>query len=129
MKRQKAGKLDRHIQIQRATPSTDPSGDEIDDFQDWNRLWAERKERGAYREVSASQELLRDSDVIFLVRSNSISREIAPELYRVTYKGRVHEIIGIGEGNGTRADLIALLCCYRPDGRGARAPGQDTANP
>lgn len=128
MKRQKAGKLDRRILIQLAGVSKDASNDELDTWVDWERLWAEKRERGAFREVNAQHEVLRDSDTLFVVRRNSISRQIAPESHRIIYADRVYEIVGLGEGLA-RDDTIHIMCAYRPDLRGARAPDQVSGNP
>lgn len=128
MKRQKAGKLDRHIQIQVAGTQKDAANDETPIWTDWKKLWAEKRERGAFREVSAPHEVLRDSDTIFVLRRNSISTQIAPETYRITYQGRIWEIVGIAEGPA-RDDTIYVLASFRPDGRGARAPEQASGNP
>lgn len=121
MHRNPAGAYDRRIEIQQQVDTTDAAGDPVQGFNAWTKLWAKKTERGAFREVVASEQVLRDADTLFSVRMNTISRQIAPEIHRVIYKGVIYEILGIGEDKG-RADAIVLLTSSRPDKRGERAP-------
>lgn len=126
MHRNPAGAYDRRIEIQLNTEGTDAAGDPTQVFVPWVKLWAKKTERGAYREIVAAQEVLRDADTLFELRMNSLSTQIAPEIHRVVYKGAIYEILGIGEAKG-RADAIVLLCSSRPDKRGERAPIEESA--
>lgn len=115
-----AGDLDRRIQIQTMTETTDAAGDVIaEDWTDAFRLWARRQPRNAGQEKSMASGVLREFDVRFDVRDGAKSRGIAPETHRVLYKGRIYEIVG-AVALADRADLIGLLCSARPDQRGSR---------
>lgn len=126
MKRSNAGRLDRRIQIQVLQADEDAAGDPRHAWIDWQKLWSAKKDRGNFREISAPEQVLRDSDTAFEVRSNSISRAIFPETHRVLYQSRIYEIIGIGE-SATRGDMLHLMTASRPDGRGARGPVEGTS--
>lgn len=121
--RQASGKFDRHVWVQLVSATTDAAGDEVFVASNLWQRWMEKRERGAFREVVAKTEVLRDADVVFVTRADDRSREIYPETHRLYYKSRVYEIVGLGESN-ERDDCIILLCCYRPDGRGSRGPGR-----
>jgi SPP1 family predicted phage head-tail adaptor len=114
-----AGEFDRRIIIQRATETQDAAGDTIQTWADDRRLWA-RKRDGRGREFFGAEQMVRDADTVFAVRSSGYTRAIAPETHRVSYKGATFEIVAKADGND-REDVIELLTCSRPDARGERA--------
>lgn len=118
-----AGTLDRRIEVFRATVTKDRAGDEVFTWDPpaakFNR-WASK--RDAYpREVSAAQALLREIDTVFTLRWDSQSRAIAPETYRMMWRGTVYTIVGVAESKGGRMDALDFLCSSRPDMRGDRS--------
>lgn len=120
MARFSAGDLDRRIIIQKATEARDAAGDVVPGA--WvvvGKLWANRKPGVIGTESAAPQGQLRQHDLVWSVRANCISREIFPETHRIFYKGRIHEVVGVIDGD-QREDLIKILTCTRPDGRGDR---------
>jgi head-tail adaptor len=121
-----AGELDRRIGFQVAVEDQDAAGDPVLVWSDAIergqplRRWA-RKVDGRPAEdpaLGTALQVLRSVDTVFTVRFDSFTRDVAPESHRVTYRERVYEILGLGEGD--REDAIKLLCCSRPDQRGAR---------
>lgn len=124
-----AGDLDRRIQIQEATEGKDAAGDVIPTAwgppAGWPRegkRWASKRD-GRPNEIAAlaqAQQVLRQMDTVFVLRWDRRSSVIAPETFRVIYRDRIYEIVGLGEGE--REDGVILLCSSRPDQRGARGP-------
>lgn len=126
MTNQTAGGLDRRIEIQHATETTDRAGDLV---LGWNlafKRWAQLmpRERSA-EQVEGAQMVTREALVTWRIRHDSQSLAIAPESHRVVHKGRVFRIIGI-ELTVERNDTIDLVCAHRPDLRGASAPVADS---
>lgn len=124
-----AGELDRRIRIEEAIEEKDRAGDVIKT--NWGvpagwpsngGRWASKRD-GRPAEVVAiasAGQVLRQIDTVFVTRWDRFSSTIAPETFRVVYRHRAYEIIGLGEGD--RADGVVLLCSSRPDQRGASAP-------
>ncbi len=119
MPRYAAGAFDRRIQIQEDRVTRDAAGDTIPGWKDEFRIWAQRRPKQPGKEVEAAGGTLRQFDLIFRVRDSSQSRRIAPETHRVTYKGKIYEIISILPGYD-REDIIDILVAARPDQRGPR---------
>lgn len=127
-----AGDLDRVIYIEEATVTTDAAGDETTTWgppttpREWprrGRRWASRKDQPP-RETPGdltNQVTSRSFDTVWRLRQDQFSLAIAPETFRVVYKGRVFEIVGLVEDEG-RGEGLRLLCSSRPDMRGSRAP-------
>jgi head-tail adaptor len=116
---QAAGGLDRRIEIQHATSTTDQAGDAV---LGWNlafKRWAQLmpRERSA-GQVEGAQMVTREAMVTWRIRHDSQSLTIAPETHRVIHSGRIFRIIGI-ELTVERNDTIDLVCSHRPDLRGA----------
>ncbi len=123
-----AGPLDRRIRIEEATEVRDKAGDLLPAT--WSpptgwpregRRWASKRdprpnEKGG---DGSSQVLLREIDTVFVLRWDRFSSRIAPETFRVVYRDRAYEIVGLGEVN--REDGVQLLCSSRPDQRGTSA--------
>ena len=115
-----AGTFDRRIAIQVATDVTDAAGDVTQTWAESFKRWSIKADsRG--REFFGAQQVVRDADTVFEVRSDSQTRLIAPETHRVFYNSRIYEIVAVAEGR-ERKDTLLLLCASRPDQRGARAP-------
>jgi head-tail adaptor len=120
MTRTNAGKLDRRVIVEIATETQDAAGDVTVTWAVAFKRWAIRVD-GRGREFFGAQQIVRDADTAFEVRDDSQSRSIAAETYRIVDHDKVFEIVGITEGR-ERADTLILLCAYRPDLRGAKAP-------
>ncbi|MEG0818840.1 MAG: phage head closure protein [Brevundimonas sp.] len=115
-----AGDFDRRILIQQAQQSRDEAGDVInEDWIDRFKLWARRVPGAPGVEISSTGGVLRQRDITFAVRDRTKAQEIAPETYRILYKGRIYEIVGIVPGK-ERANEIEILTASRPDKRGSR---------
>jgi SPP1 family predicted phage head-tail adaptor len=115
-----SGKLDRRIQVQISTPSQDGAGDEVQNWTDLTKRWANRIDsRG--REFFGAQQMVRDADTVFELRADSATRAYAPETHRFIDRGRIFEIVGICEGK-ERGDTLLFGCASSPAQRGARAP-------
>lgn len=126
-----AGELDRRIRIMRRTDVEDDAGDILEE-EGWSlafKRWAKRilpsSVSPTFRETLGDEEVVRSADVLWKIRYDSQSLQIAPERYRVVYGGRIHEIVGIGEG-ANRHDGLILLTCYRPDDQGDRGQELET---
>lgn len=127
-----AGDLDRIVYIEEATVGADAAGDEVTTWGPpttpiaWprrGRRWASRKDREP-RETPGdltNQVTSRSFDTVWRLRQDRYSKAIAPETFRLTYKGQVFEIVGVVEDEG-RGEGLKLLCSSRPDHRGSRAP-------
>lgn len=116
----KAGDLDRRIQIQLSTPTTDKAGDPIEHWSDIFRLWSRRVPKSVVGTERVSEGgVLREFDLVFEVRDGAKARSIAPESHRVLYHARIYEIVGI-RPSAARADRIEVLVASRPDQRGSR---------
>lgn len=120
-----AAAFDRRIMVQVATVSKDGAGDEVKTWADDFPLWASKSDSQG-REFFGAQQMIRDADTAWTVRSTSESRAIAPETNRIVYKERTFEIVGIAEGKET-GDVLTILTASRPDMRGARARGVPSA--
>lgn len=125
MPRFAAGELDRRILVQSLYEKRDASGDVVrSDWSDYTRLWSKRVVRSGSstigQEEASGQGVLRQFDMVWIVRSSKTSLLIAPETHRILYLGRVYEIVGIEAGRD-RADTVQILTCARPDQRGSRA--------
>lgn len=125
--REAAGAFDRRIRVEEATESRDAAGDVVAtawgppaSWPSRGRRWASKRD-GRPSEIRATQQVLRQIDTVFALRWDRFSSTIAPETFRVVYRDRVYEIVGLGE-SAEREDEVRLLCCSRPDQRGARAP-------
>lgn len=118
-----AGNFDRRIQVQAATMTRDRSGDSIPTWADAFKRWAEKTDNRGF-ETQGSQELVRTGDTVWILRSDTESRAIAPEKHRFVYDGRIYEIIAIQESKNTRGDRLEFLTTTRPDAGGARGKGQ-----
>lgn len=123
-----AGELDRRIMIQLSTPKLDPSGDQIQSWDDDFKLWARRVPKAVGLEKTTEGGLLREYDIVFEVRDGGKARSIAPESNRLIYKRRVYEIVGV-RPSAHRADRIEILAATRPDQRGSRAPEGASGEP
>lgn len=124
MTRFAAGELDRRITVQQCIEKKDAAGDVIpEDWQPFARLWAKRQAKsgahGIGQEDGQAQGVLRQFDMVWIVRTSPTTLAIAPESHRVLYKGRTYEIVGIQEGRD-RTDIIQILTAARPDQRGSR---------
>lgn len=129
MTRMAVGELDRRITLQQAVETRDAAGDVI--ATDWTvpagwprqgKRWSSKRD-GRPQEVRGAQQQLRQVDTVFTLRWDRFSSVIAPETFRVVYRDRVYEIVGLGE-SVDREDGVVLLCASRPDQRGASAPLQ-----
>lgn len=118
-----AGDLDRRITIQVGVVTRDGAGDVITSFPgtDDFKLWAKKTDQRGFETVG-SQELVRTADTVFEVRDRTKARTIHPETHRIEIDGKVFTIVSIQQGK-TRKDTLQLLTSSRPDGRGARGPG------
>lgn len=128
MTRAAAGAFDRRIQIQEAREAQDQSGDPIQIWGDEFKLWAERRVNKPGKEIQAAGGTLRQFDLTFRVRDNALSRRIAPETHRVTYQGKIYEIISVLPGRD-RDDVIDVYVAGRPDQRGPRGDDGVTDGP
>lgn len=124
-----AGELDRRIEVWRKTEVQDTAGDLVEES--WNLIshrWANT--RPAYgREIMGAQQLVRDADTVWALRSDTFSRSIAPETDRFLYKGIVYEIVSVNEEPDTRGEQLNFLTCSRPDKRGDRGQDLGSAQP
>lgn len=129
-----AGGLDRRIRVEQATLTQDAAGDELP--ASWGppagwprdgRRWAAKRDHKPQEQGGdgATQVLLRQVDTIFTLRFDRFSSVIAPESFRVVYRDRPYQIVGLGE-TASREDGVQLLCSSRPDQRGSSAPEPDT---
>lgn len=124
MTRFAAGEFDRRITVQEIVEKKDAAGDVVPaSWSDYARLWAKRQAKsggaGIGQEDGQAQGVLRQFDMVWVVRTSATTRAIAPETHRILYKGRVYEIVGILEGRD-RHDVIQILTAARPDQRGSR---------
>lgn len=125
--RMAAGELDRRVTIEVATETRDAAGDVIQvawgppaGWSQGGKRWASKRD-GRPSEVRGDQEVLRQIDTVFVLRWDQHTSTIGPETHRVLYRDRAYEIVGLGETR-EREDGVSLLCCSRPDQRGASAP-------
>ncbi len=120
----KAGKLDRRITIQVAVETRDGANDPILDWPDdaTFKLWAMMAAQRGY-ETQGAQQTVRQADTVFTIRTSQRARGIFPESHRVSFKGKVYEIIGV-QPSKDRNDCLELLTSSRPDGVGARGQGE-----
>lgn len=116
----KVGQLNRRLQFQEDIGEKDAAGDHVPNWRDTVKRWAHYRARSA-RERLASQQILRDSDTQFTVRSDSFTRAIAPETMRIIHRGRIYEIVGVQDTDELEDGLV-ILASSRPDQRGASAP-------
>lgn len=124
-----AGKLDRRLLLQATPEIKDAAGDVVRlPWTDQFKLWARLKSRGPGNEQPAEGGVLRQFDTIFQVRDSPKSRLIAPETWRVLWKGRVYEIVSLAPDD-VRADLLNVLCAARPDLRGSRGIEGESGEP
>lgn len=115
-----AGNLDRRLLIQELVTQKDAAGDVLrTDWRDVFKLWAKRKPGNIGTEIPTDNGVLRQFDLIWYVRDGRKARLLAPETYRIIYKGRVYEFVGLLPGD-QREDLVQLLTSARPDKRGER---------
>lgn len=124
MTRFAAGEFDRRISVQECVETKDAAGDVVpDEWALYTRLWAKRQAKsgvgGIGQEDGQAQGVLRQFDMVWVVRVSPTTRAIAPETHRILYKGRVYEIVGILDGRD-RDDVIQILTSARPDQRGSR---------
>lgn len=121
----KAGDFDRRIMFQRSTETKDDAGDMVADWADDFAIWACKSDsRG--REFFGAQQLIRDADTAWTVRSTTETRAVAPETSRIVYASRIFEIVSISEGK-ERADTLVIVTASKPDIRGARGRGIPSA--
>ena len=119
---QGAGNLDRRIWVQSASKTRDRAGDEISSWSNAFQRWAGKTDNRGF-ETQGSQEVVRTGDTVWILRSDSESRAIAPETHRFEYDGRIYEIIAIQESKNERRDRLEFLTTTRPDAGGARGKG------
>lgn len=119
MSRYAAGAFDRRIQIQECRDGRDPAGDVVPVWDDEFKIWAQRRPSKPGKELQTQGGTIRQFELTFRVRDSSLSRRIAPETHRVTYEGKIYEIVSILPGID-RDDVIDIFVCARPDQRGPR---------
>jgi SPP1 family predicted phage head-tail adaptor len=122
-----AGEFDRRIEIQRATETKDSAGDPIPSWARAFDRWA-KQEASTGGESTAGQQVVREADTVWILRSDGESQSIAPETNRIRYRGVIYEIVSITPGR-RRADTIEILTSSRPDKRGARAQDLPSGSP
>lgn len=124
-----AGKLDRRLLVQATSETTDAAGDVVRvPWADQFKVWARLRPRGPGQEAQGEGGVLRQFDTIFQVRDCPKHRQIAPETWRIMWKGRVYEIVGIAP-DAERQDLLNILCSARPDLRGSRGIEGESGEP
>ncbi len=88
----RAGDLDKRITVQKKTVTYNAYNEPIEIWSELDTIWAETITKdGKGREFTAAQKLFAETTVVFRVRYRS---EFTP-LNRISYSGRVFEILGV----------------------------------
>jgi SPP1 family predicted phage head-tail adaptor len=120
MSRVAAGRLDRRITFQKVTEAQDATGDPVQTWADLIKRWASiSPQRGVM--AIGQNENVREADMIFVVREDGETLEVAPETFRIVYKSVIYQIVAV-RPSVDRSDTLEIMATSRPDMRGARAP-------
>lgn len=107
-----SGALDRRITVERLTTSQDATGEPVETWSDAGRLFAQRDPKGAIERFSADQRYA-VCNAVFQIRWFSLASQITPQSYRISYRGRTYEILGVEEIG--REEGFNLVCVARGD--------------
>lgn len=109
----KSGKLDRRITIQVRTVVTDALGGETETWADEFPVWAERETQSATERFVTVQKVA-DVNTLFRIRwVENIANDVGPKTHRLTYRGRVYEILAVVEIG--RREGMWIGCASRAD--------------
>jgi SPP1 family predicted phage head-tail adaptor len=99
------GKMDRRITIQTLTESRGSAGGIIEGWSNLDTVWAEKLEQGT-REFRAAGSLHAEASRLFRIRYRTDVRES----HRISFGGRLHDILGISEEE--RGQTMLLNCKF-----------------
>lgn len=89
----RAGRRDRRITIQVRSESQAPSGEVIEAWADFAKVWARKRDMRASERFAADQKIA-EVDTVFEVAHQRALLKIAPDTHRIIFGGRVFEVHG-----------------------------------
>jgi len=109
----RSGRLDRQIEIEVVSYTTQPDGSQVETWAYLARCFAERETQGAMERFAAAQTIA-DVDTLWRIRWNdALMRVLDPKLHRIVYRDRAYNILGLIEIG--RKEGVHIPCKSRGD--------------